>query len=126
MSKPTPSNDSNFDQNPKDVIQITILDDSSREECDASCGENWSSPEVIALARQRIKDGFGDKMRLEYLDIARATANRQVLEWSQVIRNKSLAVPLLLINGETRIAGQFDIRQLLDAIEAEIEIGAHS
>ena len=126
MSKSMPSNDSNFDQNPKDTIQITILGDSSREECDASCGEDWSSPEVIALARQRIKDGFGDKMRLEYLDIARATANRQVLEWSQVIRNKSLAVPLLLINGETRIAGQFDIRQLLDAIEAEIEIGAHS
>jgi len=121
-----PSNDSNFNQNPEDVIQITILDNSSREECDASCGEDWSSPEVIALARQRIKDGFGDKIRLEYLDLARAITNRQVLEWSQVIRSKNLAVPLLLINGEPRISGQFDIRQLLDVIEAEIEIGAHS
>ncbi len=121
-----PSNDSNFDQNPEDVIQITILGDSSREECDASCGEDWSSPEVITLARQRIKDGFGDKVRLEYLELSKVTANRQVLEWSQVIRSKNLAVPLLLINGEPRISGQFDIRQLLDAIEAEIEIGAHS
>lgn len=126
MSKPTPTDDSNFDQNPKDVIQITILGDSSREECDASCGEDWSSPEVIALARHRIKDGFGNKVRLEYLSLSKATANHQVLEWSQVIKSKSLAVPLLLINGDPRISGRFDIRQLLDAIEAEIEIGAHS
>ncbi len=127
MSKSMPSNDSNFDQNPEDTIhQITILGGSSREECDASCGEDWSSPEVIALARQRIKNGFGDKVRLEYLDLSKATVNRQTLEWSQVIRSKNLAVPLLLINGEPRISGQFDIRQLLDAIEAEMEIGAHS
>jgi hypothetical protein len=30
---------------------------------------------------------------------------------------------LLLINGRLRIAGQFDIRQVVDAVEAEMEIG---
>jgi len=33
-----------------------------------------------------------------------------------------LPLPLLIINGEPRIPGQFDIRLLLDAIDAEIEI----
>jgi len=32
-------------------------------------------------------------------------------------------VPLLLVNGRLRIAGQFDVRQIVDAIEAEMEIG---
>lgn len=109
-----------------DTIQITILDDTSREECETSCGEDWSSPEALTLARQRIQDRFGEKVQLEYLDLSNASASRQISEWSQLIRSKNLSVPLLLIDGETRIARQFDVRQLLDAVEAEIEIGAHS
>jgi len=93
-------------------------------ECDASCGEDWSSPDVVGMARQRVKERFGNEMKLEYLDLAKATTNRQTSKWRQDIKN--LSVPVLLINGEPRIAGQFTIRQLLDAIEAEIEIGALS
>ena len=106
----------------KDTMQIIIVDDSSREECDAHCGEDWCSPEAIALARQRIKDKFNDKIQLECLDLSEATVNRQGLEWGHLIR-EGLSVPLLMINGNLRLSGPFDIRQLLDAIEAEIEIG---
>ncbi len=106
------------------TIQITIIDDSRGEKCDAYCGEDWSSPEALALAKQRIKDRFGDKIELQYLDLSKAMANQDTLEWNEVIKNKNLSLPLLLINGQPRISGQFDIRQLLDAIEAEIEIGA--
>ncbi len=101
-----------------------IVDDTSRKECDASCGEDWSSPDTINLASQRIKQRFGDKIKLEYLNLTEAATDRQASKWRQEIKN--LSVPVLLINGETRIAGQFGIRQLLDAIEAEIEIGALS
>ena len=107
----------------KQTIQITIVDDSKGEKCDAYCGADWSSPEVIALANQRIKDRFGDKIQLAYLDLSEPTTNHDALEYSRVIKSKNLSLPLLLINGEPRISGQFDIRQLLDAIEAEIEIG---
>ena len=110
----------------EDTIQLTILDDTRKQECDAACGEDWSLPETIALANQRIKDRFGNKVQLEYLDLSRDKAGHQTLEWSRAIRNKNLSLPLLLINGELRISGQFDIRQLLDAVDAEIEIGAHS
>ncbi len=108
----------------KQMIQISIIDDSSPEKCDTNCGEDWSSPEAIALARQQIKDRFGNKIKLQYLDLSKATANHAVLERRQEIKNKNLSLPLLLINDKLRIAGQFDIRQLLDAIAAEMEIGA--
>ena len=104
------------------AIQITIIDDSKGEKCDAHCGVDWSSAEAIALASQRIKDRFGAKIQLEYLDLSKPMTNHHALELSRRIRNKNLPLPLLLINGESRISGQFDIRQLLDAIDAEIEI----
>ncbi len=106
------------------IIQVTIIDDSRREECEAKCGIDWSSPEALALAKQRIKDRFGAKIQLEYLDLSKATNNHEALEWNEAIKNRDLPLPLLLINGEPRISGQFDIRQLLDVIDAEIEIGA--
>jgi len=110
----------------KDTIRITIVDDTRKRECDAACGEDWSLPETLALTRQRIKDRFGEKAELKYLHLPGARADHQALEWTRLIRDKNLSLPLLLINGEIRISGQFDIRQLLDAVEAEIEIGARS
>ncbi len=110
----------------KHTIQITIVDDTTVEKCDAHCGIDWSSTEAITLASQRIKDRFGDKIQLQYLDLPKPMASHDKLEWNEVIKNKNLSLPLLLINGQPRISGPFDIRQLLDAIDAEIEIGAHS
>ena len=110
----------------KHIIQITIVDDSKCEKCDASCGVDWSSVETIALANQRIKDKFGDKIQLEYIDLSKPVANRHALELNQEVWNKNLSLPLLLINGEPRISGQFDIRLLLDAMDAEMEIKSQS
>ena len=104
------------------TIQVAIVDDSQGEKCDAHCGVDWSSPEVITLASQRIKDRFGDRIELQYLDLSKPMANRRALELNQRIKDKNLSLPLLLINGELRISGQFDVHQLLDAIDAEVEI----
>ena len=106
----------------KPAIQIIIVDDSKLEKCDAHCGVDWSSPEVIALASQRIKDRFSGKIKLQYLDLSKPVTKHYALELRQQVRNKKLPLPLLVINGEPRISGQFDIRLLLDAIDAEIEI----
>jgi len=110
----------------KQTIQITIIDDSKGEKCEAHCGVDWSSAEAIALANQRIRDRFGDKIQLEYLDLSKPVANRHSLKLSQEVKNKNLSLPLLLINGKPRISGQFDNRLLLDAIEAEAEIKSKS
>ena len=106
----------------KHTIQVIIADDSKGEKCDAHCGADWSSVEAVTLASQRIKGRFGDKIQLEYLDLSKAIDNRRTLEFIQGIKNKDLSLPLLLINGEPRISGQFDIRLLLDAINAELEL----
>ena len=106
----------------KHTIQVTIVDDSTGEKCDAHCGVDWSSTEAISLATKRIKDRFGNRIQLEYLDLAKSITNHHALELSQQVKDKNLYLPLLLIDGQPRISGPFDIRQLLDAIEAEVEI----
>jgi len=105
----------------KDTIQIIIIDDSKGERCDAHCGADWSLAETIALAKKRIKERFGERIQLEYLDLSKPGANHRILELNQLVSNQNLSLPLLLINGQPRISGQFDIRLLLDAIDAEIE-----
>lgn len=103
-------------------IQITIIDDIQSEKCDSNCGVDWSSTEVIALASKLIKDRFGDEVRLGYLDLSHPTANHHALEFKQRGGDKKLSLPLLVIDGQLRISGQFDIRMLLDAVDAEQEI----
>ena len=103
-------------------IQIVIVDGSKVGRCNISCGVDWSSAEAIALASQRIKDRFGDRVQLKYLDLSKPVVDYHALELQRKFRNKGLPLPLLVINGESRISGQFDIRLLLDAIDAEIEI----
>jgi disulfide oxidoreductase YuzD len=106
----------------KHAIQVTIVDDSQGVKCDALCGVDWSSTEAVALATERIKDRFGDKVQLKYLDLAKSVTNHRALELSQQVRDKDLSLPLLVIDGQPRISGQFDIRQLMNAIEVEVEI----
>ena len=109
----------------KHAIQITIVDGSSGQKCDVDCGLDWSSAETIALARQRIEERFGDTVQMEYVDMSESTINRYGDEFKVRISEGTLTFPLLLVNGKLRVSGQFDIRMLLDAIEAETEITPH-
>ena len=105
----------------KESLQVTILHDKTRRTCDAACGVDWSLPASIALARRQIKDRFGNRARLRYFDLSKATPG--VVKWDQLVKEQGLALPALLIEGKPRISGDFDYRQLLDAIEAEMEMG---
>lgn len=107
---------------PLDKIQIIIVDDSQGEKCDAHCGIDWSSAEVVALVSNRIKERFGNKVKLNYLDLSEPVTNHHAIELKQRVREEKLPLPLLVINGQLRISGQFDIRMLLDAIDAELEV----
>jgi len=101
-------------------IEVTIIDDSEADKCDIGCGVDWSSSEAIGLASQRIKDRFGDRVKLQYLDVSSPEGNSSALRFASKI--KASAVPILFVNGEPRISGPFDIRLLLDAIETELEV----
>jgi disulfide oxidoreductase YuzD len=104
-------------------LKITVLGGEGQNKCDAGCGEDWSAPESRVFAAERIKERFGEEIPLEYLDIDASPDSRTVKEWRGQIREGNVVLPLLLLNGQLRISGQFDIRQLLDAIEIEKEVG---
>ena len=73
-------------------------------------------------AAERINERFGESIVFEFIDLSKAEADNHILETAQEIENKNYSYPLLVIDGNPRISGQFDIRQLLDAIEVEMEI----
>jgi len=104
-------------------IRVTIIynSKSKSEECDAYCGVDWASPEAATVVSQRVKERFGDRIQMEYLDLSEP--NRLAVKLKPAIERESL-LPSLVIGGRTRISGQFDIRHLLDAIEVEIETKA--
>ncbi len=105
------------------TFAVEIVDDTSRRDCDADCGTDWSSPEMIALAEEQVERRFGGAATVEYRDLAGDELDTGQIEMKRNIREQGLSVPLLLVNGRLRIAGLFDIRRIVDAIEAEMEIG---
>ena len=58
----------------KNLINIAIVNNSQGERCNVRCGADWASAQDIALASQRIKERFGENIKLEYFDIAKSTA----------------------------------------------------
>ncbi len=104
-------------------MQITVIDDGKTEKCEVRCGIDWSLKENFTLINRRIKERFGGRVKLEYLDLSKSGTGR-ALELNQLVKDGNLPLPLLVINDEPRISGQFDIRHLLDAIDADMEIGA--
>ena len=108
----------------KKPVQVTIINDPLyRQECDVSCGTDWSSMKVLEMARQQVNEKFGEDIHLTYMDIAADSEDEGIIHWIETIKSKNLGVPLLIINGQIRIAGNFDIRQMIDVIEVEREMG---
>jgi disulfide oxidoreductase YuzD len=108
----------------KRPVRIIIINDPlNNQDCDASCGTDWSSLQSLELARKQIRERFEGDIRLTYLDITQDSAGDDVKRWMEEIKKKNLSVPLLIINGHLRISGNFDIRQMMDVIEVESELG---
>ena len=105
------------------TFTVEIVDDTSRRDCDADCGTDWSSPEMVDLAGQQVEQRFGGAATVQYRDLAADELDAGQQEMKQNIRQQGLSVPLLLVNGRLRVAGLFDIRRIVDVIEAEMEIG---
>ena len=106
----------------KKELTLTITDDTGIERCGAGCGMDWSSRDNIALANQKIRDKFGPGVKLEYLDLAKDTSNPRILALKKKVEKEKLSLPVVMVNGQTRISGQFDVRMLLDVVEIEREL----
>jgi hypothetical protein len=102
------------------MIKVIVIFDSSIKKCEATCGLNWSSVETFSVLKHRIVERFGSSVELELTDIAgNDTGNFSIKER---IKKEKLTLPVLLIDGIPRISGEFDARQMLDAIEVEMEL----
>ena len=103
-------------------IQVTIFDNSQSEKCEGRCGLDFSSPGAVGSITEILGKLYGDKVQLEYLDLAEPSVSSSYPDIAQRVIGENLSLPLLLINGQLRISGYFDIRQLQSAIQIEMEI----
>jgi hypothetical protein len=104
---------------PEPKVTVTIIDDTSVHACEGDCAVDWAKPKSLAQARQKIADRFGDDVGLEYVDLPKAAETDFLREVKA--RTTGMPFPILLANRDPRIAGEFDLRQLIDVIEAELE-----
>ena len=103
-------------------VQVTVLNDSRIEGCEAACAIDWSDRDELALAARQVKERFGDDIHIAFADLSEDGIGPDLMKWSDRAVEKNLSFPLLLLNDLVRIAGNFDIRQLLDVIEVEVEL----
>ena len=104
------------------LVQITVLDDAKAAKCEAHCGLEFSSPQAVEQVTELLRKLYGETVQLEYLDLAKALDSRLYPEIVERIRAESLPLPLLLINGNLRVSGYFDIHLLQSVIQAEFEM----
>ncbi len=103
----------------KPILEVTILYGSKGEGCQTECGIDWSSEANLKLAKERVKERFGDRVKLGYFNLLKTEPRSEL---KKLIKKEKLDLPALLINWQPRISGDFDVRMLLDVIDAELEI----
>lgn len=107
---------------PQPSIKVTIFDHSQGEKCQGHCGLDLTSPEVVESITELLRKRYGEKVQLEYLDLAEPLAQSLHPELVGKIRAENLPLPSLFINNELRISGYFDIYLLQSVIQAEMEM----
>jgi hypothetical protein len=105
---------------PDPRVKIAIVANTvSPQACAAKCGTDWSKPEILSAAQQQVLERFGDLASLEYVDLPKSGDATAVRKIKSTV--KGMPLPVLLANGRPRIAGEFDLRQVMDVIEAALE-----
>jgi hypothetical protein len=107
---------------PEAKLRIIIVDDSTNQVCTGNCDIDWSSAETLGRINQQVIDRFGSNIDINYIDLSKAT-DKEVQQFRPLVDNTT--IPVLLINNKPRIVGKFDSRQLMDAIEVELEGGLY-
>lgn len=104
----------------KPALKVAILYGSKGKGCQPDCGIDWASKEAIELAKEQVKGRFGDRVKLEHTNLLKPEASPEL---HKLIKKEKLTLPVLLIDGQPRISGEFDFRLMMDAIDAELEMG---
>ena len=101
-------------------LKVFIIDSNNSQVCAGNCGGDWSLPDALEAARQRISLRFGEQVELDYIDLLKTEDSEDIFKIREAVRD--MPMPVLLADGRPRIAGTFDMRQLMDVIEACLEV----
>ncbi len=105
------------------AIHVAIFDQRGEGKvCLEGCGADWCAPEVQQEAVERLRQIHGDQVRFEFFDLADPGGRARNPQVAAQVQSGGLQLPLLMINSEVRITGHFDLRQLVDAVEAQEEL----
>lgn len=104
------------------LISVTILDDANAAKCDGRCGLDFSSPDTVKQITGSLNNMFGNTVKLEYLDIAKASKNHIYTEIVKKVKTNDLSLPILLVNDKLRISGYFDIHLLKSTIQIDLDL----
>jgi disulfide oxidoreductase YuzD len=97
-------------------VLIKIINN-SRRICQTDCSTDWTQVSAVLQTQSVLKEKFGDNVKLVYQDVSSDETESKKYQ-------EETSFPLLVIEGQVRLAGRFEIRQIVDIIQAHLEIGA--
>ena len=96
------------------LIHVEIVGADKQASCHTECTIDWSQSEIQIQARNELRKRFGKHIKLDFISMEDAN--------DKLIHEKDF--PLLLMNDQIRMSGQFDIKKLIEIIETQMEIEA--
>ena len=96
-------------------LQVEIVIDTNQPLCIENCGKDWSSLEAHSVINTALLRQFGAGVHLTVTNLSCDTAAKRKYR-------KEKDLPLLVINGKTRLVGQFETRQIIDSVQTELEL----
>jgi hypothetical protein len=102
-------------------LHVTILEEPGARRCEGQCGVDWSSEESQDAARQALRARFGDSVDLEFFALEQSSPPPTMASLVERVRAENLPLPLLAVDGQPRIWGDFDIRMMFTVVDAEME-----
>ena len=95
-------------------IHVKIVGADKQALCHMECTIDWSQPETQIQARNELRKRFGKHVKLDFISMEDA---------NDKLRHEK-DFPLLLMNDQIRMSGQFDTKKLIEIIETQMEIEA--
>ena len=105
------------------MLRVVIVNNTGSIHCQVGCGWDWSQPEHLKLAEERLRDRYGAEVQVDYIDLLHSGGLPPADCQTEETEEEVTRFPRLLINGKMKIAGDFDMRMLLDAVEVVAEMG---
>jgi disulfide oxidoreductase YuzD len=96
-------------------IKVTIFDYRDAEHCSRYCA---AAGDDVAFVTEHLERKYGDTVQVEYIDLGEENS-----EMAKMVRAQNLSLPVVAINGVLRLAGSVEYRAIMEAIEAQIEVG---